>query len=92
VDAVQVTEQNFADVRRWCFGEVGNIDDSPVDPAADFEPTKQFIHVRVHNPKNPRQTKAHVGDWILYTERGYKVYTNKAFLANFDPVETAEVN
>jgi hypothetical protein len=88
VDAVQVTEQNFADIARWCFGEVGNIDESPVDRSKDVEPTKQYIHVRVHNPKNPRQTKAFVGDWILYTERGYKVYTTKAFQANFNLVET----
>ena len=87
VDAVQVTEENFADIARWCFGEVGNIDESPVDRSADVQPTKQYIHVRVHNPKNPRQTKAFVGDWILYTERGYKVYTTKAFQANFDLVE-----
>ena len=87
VDAVQVTEQNFADIARWCFGEIGNIDESPVDRSADVQPTKQYIHVRVHNPKNPRQTKAFVGDWILYTERGYKVYTTKAFQANFDLVE-----
>jgi hypothetical protein len=90
VDAVQVTEQNFADIARWCFGEIGNIDESPVDRSADIQPTKQYIHVRVHNPKNPRQTKAFVGDWILYTERGYKVYTTKAFQANFDPVEEAQ--
>jgi hypothetical protein len=87
VDAVQVTEQNFADIARWCFGEIGNIDDSPVDKTAEVQPTKQYIHVRVHNPKNPRQTKAFVGDWILYTERGYKVYTTKAFQANFDKVD-----
>lgn len=91
VDAVQVTEENFADIARWCFGEVQNIDESPVDRSKPLEPTKQFIHVRVHNPnpKNPRQTQAYVGDWILYTERGYKVYTTKAFTANFDLVEDA---
>lgn len=90
VDAVQVTEQNFSEICRWCFGEIGNIDDSPVDKSAlasdGPQPHKQYIHVRVHNPKNPRQTRAFVGDWILYTERGYKVYTTKAFQANFDQV------
>lgn len=87
VDAVQVTEENFETVARWCFGEIYNIDESAVDKTADVQPTKQYIHVRVHNPKNPRQTKAFVGDWILYTERGYKVYTAKAFTTNFDLVE-----
>lgn len=92
VDAVQVTEENFSEIARWCFGEISNIDESPVDKAEPIQPSKQYIHVRVHNPKNPRQTKAFVGDWILYTERGYKVYTSKAFLANFDPVEETDTH
>lgn len=86
VEAVQVTEENFTEIARWCFGTIGNIDESPVTDA-DVDPTKQYIHVRVHNPKNPRQTRAYLGDWLLYTERGYKVYTSKAFQANFDLVE-----
>jgi len=92
VDAVQVTEENFETIARWCFGEVGNIDDSPVDMSADVKPKEQYIHVRVHNPKNPRQTKAFVGDWILYTDRGYKVYTTKAFQANFDRVKDSHAD
>jgi hypothetical protein len=89
VEAVQVTEENFSDIARWCFGTIHNVDETPVDKTKELEPSKQYIHVRVHAPKNPRQTKAFVGDWILYTERGYKVYTTKAFRANFDLV-TAE--
>jgi hypothetical protein len=89
VDAVQVTEDNFSDIARWCFGEICNVDESAVDKLADVDPAKQYIYVRVHNPKNSRQTKAFIGDWILYTERGYKVYTTKAFQANFDLVEVA---
>lgn len=87
VDAVQVTEANFLDIARWCFGEILNIDETPIKDDDGIEPNKQYIHVRVHNPKNPRQTKAFVGDWILYTERGYKVYTTKAFQANFVKAE-----
>lgn len=87
VDAVQVTEESFSEVARWCFGDICNNDETPVDKSAGVDPTKQYIHVRVHNPKNPRQTKAYVGDWILYTERGYKVYTTKAFQANFTKIE-----
>lgn len=94
VDAVQITEQNFGDVARWCFGKICNIDESPIDVTEDLHnvvhPKEQYIHVSVHNPKNPRQTKAFVGDWILYTERGYKVYTEKAFKANFDKVKKGE--
>jgi hypothetical protein len=77
VDAVRVTSANFDDIVAWCQGEVDQ-DEVP------GKGTKKHIKVRVHNPKNPRQTKAFVGDWLLYTERGYKVYTNKAFHASFD--------
>lgn len=88
VDAVQVTERNFYDIARWCQAEVRNIDESPRDPSGvNDDPANEYIRVRVHNPKNPRQTKAFIGDWILYTEMGYKVYMDKPFRANFDRVE-----
>src|SRR4051794_19403406 len=80
VDAVRITAQNFDDIVSWCQGEVQH-DEVPHEGT-----TKKYIKVRVHNPKNPRQTKAFIGDWLLYTERGYKVYTNKAFHASFDEV------
>jgi hypothetical protein len=86
VDAVRVSAQNFDEIVTWCQGEV-QTDEQPGSGT-----TKKFIKVRVHNPKNPRQTKAFIGDWILYTERGYKVYTNKAFRAAFDLVEMIESN
>lgn len=79
VDAVRLTGANFDEIAAWCQGEVQK--DEPPDGNG-----KKFIRVRVHNPKSPRQTKAFVGDWLLYTERGYKVYTNKAFSASFDEV------
>lgn len=77
VDAVRVTKENFDELAQWCDGTVGT------DP--DYG-EKSYIHVRVVNPKNTRQTRAFVGDWILYTERGYKVYTNKAFHSAFNEV------
>jgi hypothetical protein len=91
VDAVQVTEENFAEMAIWCQGQIRPNDDAdPIEQITDLlaiDPKTQHIHVRVHNPKNIRQTKAFVGDWLLYTERGYKVYTTKAFKAAFDLAE-----
>jgi hypothetical protein len=81
VAAVRITGANFEEVANWCQGEI-----QQDDPPDEKGPGKKFIRVRVHNPKNPRQTKAYVGDWLLYTERGYKVYTNKAFHDSFDEV------
>lgn len=85
VDAVRITEENFEEIAAWCQGEIQQ-DDVPVGTG----PGKKFIKIRVHNPKNPRQTKAFVGDWLLYTERGYKVYTNKAFNSSFDDLSKVE--
>jgi hypothetical protein len=92
VEAVQVTSENFLDVARWCFGEIKNKDETPVDYSKGPDPENQFIAVRVTNPKNPRQSKAYVGDWILYTTHGYKVYTTKAFHASFVKVEGEDSN
>ena len=86
VDAVRITGANFDEIAAWCQGEVQQ------DETSGKTPGKKYIKVRVHNPKNPRQTKAYVGDWLLYTERGYKVYTNKAFHASFDPVSYSDVD
>lgn len=87
VDAVQVTAENFTEILEWCQGALGSTE-SMVDPDNEpaFDPHKQYIRIRVHNPQTPRQTKAFVGDWILYTEKGYKIYTEKAFTENFNIV------
>jgi hypothetical protein len=87
VEAVQVTSENFLTVARWCFGEIKNKDESPVDYSKGPDPENQYIQVQVTNPKNSRQSKAYVGDWILYTMHGFKVYTTKAFYASFVKVE-----
>lgn len=87
VDAVEVTDENFGEVVQWCMGEVYNtFDDSPADKSVPFNPSTQYIRLRVHNPQSTRQTRASVGDWILYTERGYKIYTDMAFKNNFTEV------
>jgi len=94
VDAVQVTEENFAYVAQWCQGKIrssdGALEIAPVDAIAGtpgVNPHACYIHVRVHSPRTPRQTRAFVGDWLLYTDRGYKVYNNTAFEESFEIAE-----
>lgn len=87
VDAVRVTKENFEDILEWCQGDLGGPDGVEIPDDVPIDTDKHFIRVRVHNPQTPRQTKAFVGDWILYTTRGYKIYTEKAFSENFDLVE-----
>lgn len=83
VDAVQVTADNMKEVAQWCQGHLvqPNGQENP-------KPGSPFVKVRVHNPQRPRQTKAFVGDWVLYSEfYGYKVYTQSAFQNTFVRVE-----
>jgi len=86
VDAVKITPDNFAHISSWCQGEIRSLeDDAQIKNYDELNPAEAFyIRVRVHNPKNVRQTQARVGDWLLYTDRGYKVYTEKAFFNSFE--------
>lgn len=78
VQAVRVTKENFDEVRFWCAGEEKSKD------------TDHWIEIRVSNARTPQQAQARVGDWVLKGEKGtFKVFTNKAFEACFDRVQTA---
>ena len=71
IEAVRVTEDNFDEVRLWCNG------------TKHAEPKGEYIEVAVRNPLTPRQKKAFVGDWVLSSKSGFKVYTDSAFRSNF---------
>lgn len=79
VDAVRVTKENMSAVAKWCQGEIQTGNDG-----------KKFIKVRVLRPLNEGQTKAFVGDWVLYAGTGYKVYTNKSFWTCFEKPQPKE--
>lgn len=79
IDAVQVTGQNLQEVAKWVDGDIRTDD------------LGQYVKVRVHRPLNERQTKAYVGDWVLYAGTGYKVYTQKAFSNSFEQVSGESV-
>lgn len=79
VDAVQVTAENIEDVAKWCMGEVRSSTEKPEGVTED-----QYVKVRVHRPLTERQTKAFIGDWVLYAGTGFKVYTPKAFEKSFE--------
>lgn len=90
VDAVQVTVENMLDIAKWCQGDIrSSSSNEAVDISSDdFNPEACYVYVRVHSPRVPRQTRAYVGDWLLYTERGYKVYTTRAFEEAFELAES----
>lgn len=80
VDAVPVTEENMEDVAKWCDGTI------ETSSAAGGATGERYIKVRVHRPLTERQSKAFVGDWVLYAGTGYKVYTPVAFSKSFEKV------
>jgi hypothetical protein len=82
VSGVQVTLENVEVVAAWCGGKVK-------DKAASARfPATKFVKVPVKRPQTPRQTTAFPGDWVLYNGTGFKVYTEQAFEASFEPVQT----
>lgn len=81
VEAIQVTAENMEEVAQWAEGEIQQ------DPEQSGTGPVNYIFINVERPLNDRQTKAYMGDWVLSAGRGFKVYTNKAFLSSFEVVE-----
>lgn len=75
VNAVQVTAENMVQASRWCGGQILN---QPSD-------NRPYILVDVVRSNKPRQSQAFVGDWILETGIGWKVYFDKAFRRDYLP-------
>lgn len=81
VEGVQITTENFEEIADWCRGNI------VIPPSYNDKPSTRYIKVDVTHPLNDRQTRAYVGDWILYASKGFKVYDNKAFEKNFELAE-----
>ena len=71
VEAVQVTNENIDEIVEWTSGHLQQ------------DPNGVFVRVQVQRPMTNRQTKAYVGDWLLKSNRGFKVYTDAAFRNGF---------
>ena len=80
VEGVQVTEGNMESVAAWCGGEV----------IPTKGPRGNYIKVPVIHPLNDSQTRAHVGSWVLFSEKGFKVYTERSFANSFNPAGEGE--
>lgn len=71
VEAVQVTSENLYEVAEWCGGAVHTIKTG--------EETKVFINVPVINSNRNPQFRASIGSWVLSSESGFKVYSERSF-------------
>lgn len=76
VDAVRVSEANIEEVATWCNGTI-----------EQDETGHTFLKVEVLRPLTERQEQAYIGDWVLGADRGFKVYTPKAFEKQFEKVK-----
>lgn len=87
VKAVQVTAENIEAVAKWCDGEIF----TSYHTVQDKTEHTSYIKVRVVRPMNERQTKAYIGDWVLYSSTGFKCFMPKAMTKDFEEVVVEEV-
>lgn len=80
VEGLQVTDENLEAVADWCGGDIRT-------GYVHGEGDRRYIKVRVHHHISDRQTKAYVGDWVLRSGNGHKVYTNVAFEKSFEETQ-----
>lgn len=73
VDYVQVTSENMAELAQWCSGKIRRTGNGA-----------KYIFVHVLYPKEPKQSRAFVGDYLLYSPTGFKVYTERGFTKVFE--------
>jgi len=73
VQYVQVTSTNMPDLAKWCGGKIRSTKNGA-----------KYIFVDVLFPKEDKQRKAFVGDFLLQSPTGFKVFTESAFKKQFE--------
>jgi hypothetical protein len=86
VDAVQVNDQNMAEVAAWCEGAVIKAKAPVFNRKSEDIELLPCIKVPVIRPMNERLGRAYVGDWVAKMGAGFKVYTDRSFSQAFDLV------
>ena len=76
VEGVQVTAENINEVAEWCGGDIRY-------RRGNKTPEDMYIYVNVVRPLNERQKRAYLGNWVLKSDRGWKVFTENAFNESF---------
>lgn len=73
VQAVQVTTGNIAEIAAWCNGTI-------------HQGVKSlYIKLEIPDAKSSVRQQAFPGDWILLSDQGYRIYTERALESNFVP-------
>jgi len=82
VQAVRVTQENMIEVAKWCGGKVI---DRPNPKNKSQE--QYYVKVDVERPMTEKQTMAFIGNYVVKTARGFKVYTKGGMDKTFDEVD-----
>lgn len=90
VDAVEVTATNMEEVAEWCGGRVSSFLPK-TEEGSEEQKIVFYVDVPVIRPMKIRHTQAFIGDRVLRApNRSFKVYTPKAFKAEFTPTDSVE--
>lgn len=73
VDYVQVTAENMPELAKWCKGKIRRTRNGA-----------KYIYVDVLHPIEPKQSRAYVGDVLLSSPTGFKVFTERGFHKSFE--------
>lgn len=76
IQAIRITNENMQDIAEMCMGGIGRPTSEDVRP---------YVNVPVMIDKRVVRQKAHVGDYLTYNGKEFKVYTKKSFAAAFVP-------
>ena len=84
VEAVQIQENNMAEIATWVEGEVITLD------AQEDKPAVSFVKTHVLRSKGYIRNKGYVGDWLVKSDLGVKIYTDSAFQRAFETDDSSQ--
>jgi hypothetical protein len=73
VEGIQVNSENMEQVAVWCGGTIQYT-----------QSKRNFIKLQTKATPQARQNMAFVGDWVLKSDMGFKIYSKRAFDRTFD--------
>jgi hypothetical protein len=80
IEGIEVKADNIEEVAKWCFGDVRS------GSKKKEGPVEKYIKIRVYRLQDKSESRAFVGDTILYFASGFKVFTRAQFEKSYQPV------
>jgi len=90
VQAIQITEQNMAEVAAWCKGEVRS-EIVPTEEVQGEVRTRRYIKPKMYRAQQMKKNKGYAGDWVLKQGTNFKVYSDTAFVNGYTDGEALPI-